>query len=48
LLDSLSNKYIEKYNGNIELLISSTEERKKEIIEYIDLIKYGILKREEK
>ena len=44
----MQRSYIEKYNGKIELLISSTEERKKEIIEYIDLIKYGILKREEK
>ena len=37
-----------KYNGNLDLLINSTEERKKDISQYIDLLKYGMLKREEK
>ena len=48
LLDSLSTKHVEKYNGNLDLLINSTEERKKDISQYIDLLKYGMLKREEK
>jgi len=45
LLDTLSNKYIEKYSGNIELLMNDSDNRNKEIEEYIDLIKYGILRR---
>lgn len=48
LLDTLSNKYIEKYKGNIELLINETKEREKEIEIYIDLLKFGIWNREEK
>jgi TetR/AcrR family transcriptional regulator len=48
LLDVISNKYIEKYDGDIKLLISSTKKREKEIDEYLEILKYGILKREEK
>jgi TetR/AcrR family transcriptional regulator len=48
LLDTLSNKYIEKYKGDLELLKADTENRNKEIEGYIDLIKFGILRREEK
>ena len=40
--------YIEKYDGDIKLLISSTKKREKEIDEYLEILKYGILKREEK
>lgn len=48
LLDTLSNKYIEKYKGNITLLVNRREERENEIIDYVDLLKYGIWNREEK
>lgn len=45
LLDTLSNRYIEKYSGDVEILKQDSENRDKEIEEYIDLIKYGILRR---
>lgn len=44
LLDTLSNKYIEKYKGDLELLKADNENRDKEIEAYIDLIKFGILR----
>lgn len=48
LLDTLSNKYIEKYKGDLELLKADSENRDKEIEGYIDLIKFGILRSGEK
>lgn len=48
LLDTLSNKYIEKYKGDLQLLKADSENRDKEIEEYIDLIKFGVLRSEEK
>ncbi len=48
LLDTLSNKYIEKYKGDLELLKADSENRDKEIEDYIDLIKFGILRSGEK
>ena len=48
MLDTISNRYVEKYEGNIEKLLSSSEERNREIDEFMNLLKFGILNREEK
>lgn len=47
IMDALSNKYIEAYEGDVEKLKNNTEEREKEIQSYIELIKYGIMKERE-
>lgn len=43
LLDSLSNIYIERYNGDIEKLKEFNSQRELEVEAYINLIKHGIL-----
>ena len=48
LLDNMSNIYIEKYSGNIELLLADKKNREEDIREYLELVKFGVWNREEK
>lgn len=47
IMDTLSNRYIEEYEGDVKKLKDNTEVREKEIQSYIELIKYGIMKERE-